>query len=306
MSHFNHLILGQASKKRVTNAAVVPKTTPAETSAIAKAPKGTTAVPTLPTPELPQSASVSARKNPTAVKTSTVTSASVKTADQTVTVDEQTTDENMKSESSDPARPITQNPLTAIMNDKSMILTRQYRQRVRIKYSGERGTRVNLLNERNTTKENIPKATVKSTTTKADKTHEDLPIESKMTENMPNVRGEASGSSHAKASAAAVVQKVKKRARKIASAANAKLQRTYKIDGKSGDKLFPCRHCGRKYRWKSTLRRHENDECGNKEPAHQCPYCSYKAKQRGNLGVHVRKHHSDKPKLESCRKRKTI
>lgn len=65
-------------------------------------------------------------------------------------------------------------------------------------------------------------------------------------------------------------------------------------------------YCGRKYRWKSTLRRHENDECGNKEPSHQCPYCPYKAKQRGNLGVHVRKHHSDKPKLESSRKRKTI
>lgn len=256
----------------------------------------------MPTPELPQSASVSARKNSTIVEA----------ADQTVTDSDaqQTNDENLKSESSDAvARPITQNPLTAIMNDKSMILTRQYRQRVRIKYSGERGTRVNLLNERNTTKENIPKAAaaVKATATKNDKSHDDLPIESKMTENIPNVKGEASGSANQKASAAAVVQKVKKRARKIASAANAKLQnRTYKIDGKSGDKLFPCRHCGRKYRWKSTLRRHENDECGNKEPAHQCPYCPYKAKQRGNLGVHVRKHHSDKPKLESCRKRKTI
>lgn len=54
---------------------------------------------------------------------------------------------------------------------------------------------------------------------------------------------------------------------------------------------FVCRHCGKRYRWKSTLRRHENVECGGKEPSHQCPYCPYKAKQRGNLGVHVRKHH---------------
>lgn len=72
----------------------------------------------------------------------------------------------------------------------------------------------------------------------------------------------------------------------------------------NSEELFPCRHCGKKYRWKSTLRRHENDECGNKEPAHQCPYCPYKAKQRGNLGVHVRKHHASMPQLESRRKKK--
>lgn len=218
-----------------------------------------------------------------------------------------TDEENIRPESSDAtARPITQNPLTAIMNDKSMILTRQYRQRIRIKYSGERSTRVNLLNERNTTKENIPKATtVKGTTSKNDK--DALPMDTKLAENLLNMKNEANTSSVASAKASnAAAQKVKKKARKIASATNAKLQRTYKIDGKSGDKLFPCRHCGRKYRWKSTLRRHENDECGNKEPSHQCPYCPYKAKQRGNLGVHVRKHHQDKPKLESCRKRKTI
>lgn len=73
----------------------------------------------------------------------------------------------------------------------------------------------------------------------------------------------------------------------------------------TGEELFACRHCGKKYRWKSTLRRHENDECGDKEPSHQCPYCPYKAKQRGNLGVHVRKHHANMPQLESRRKRKT-
>lgn len=68
-----------------------------------------------------------------------------------------------------------------------------------------------------------------------------------------------------------------------------------KRDGNSSDdasRQFECRHCGKRYRWKSTLRRHENVECGGKAPSHQCPYCAYKAKQRGNLGVHIRKHHS--------------
>ncbi|CAH2091525.1 unnamed protein product [Euphydryas editha] len=68
-----------------------------------------------------------------------------------------------------------------------------------------------------------------------------------------------------------------------------------KRDGNSSDdasRQFECRHCGKRYRWKSTLRRHENVECGGKAPSHQCPYCSYKAKQRGNLGVHIRKHHN--------------
>lgn len=69
------------------------------------------------------------------------------------------------------------------------------------------------------------------------------------------------------------------------------------------DKPFGCRHCGKMYRWKSTLRRHENVECGGKAPSYECPYCSYKAKQRGNLGVHVRKHHPEMPQLESRRKK---
>lgn len=70
-----------------------------------------------------------------------------------------------------------------------------------------------------------------------------------------------------------------------------------------GSKPFACRHCGKEYRWKSTLRRHENVECGGKAPSYECPYCEYKAKQRGNLGVHVRKHHPELPQLESKRKR---
>ncbi|KAJ0178547.1 hypothetical protein K1T71_006370 [Dendrolimus kikuchii] len=78
---------------------------------------------------------------------------------------------------------------------------------------------------------------------------------------------------------------------------DAKMEGKYmKRDGNSSDdasRQFECRHCGKKYRWKSTLRRHENVECGGKAPSHQCPYCSYKAKQRGNLGVHIRKHHNN-------------
>lgn len=91
----------------------------------------------------------------------------------------------------------------------------------------------------------------------------------------------------------------------ITSINNDRLNETASNHENSAEELFACRHCGKKYRWKSTLRRHENDECGNKEPSHQCPYCPYKAKQRGNLGVHVRKHHANMPQLESRRKRKS-
>ena len=54
---------------------------------------------------------------------------------------------------------------------------------------------------------------------------------------------------------------------------------------------FQCRFCGKGYRWKSTMRRHENLECGDKPPSFQCPECPYKAKQRGNLTVHFKRHH---------------
>ncbi|KAL0132455.1 hypothetical protein PUN28_000300 [Cardiocondyla obscurior] len=54
---------------------------------------------------------------------------------------------------------------------------------------------------------------------------------------------------------------------------------------------FRCRFCGKGYRWKSTMRRHETVECGGKPPAFQCPECPYKARQRGNLTVHFKRHH---------------
>ena len=59
-------------------------------------------------------------------------------------------------------------------------------------------------------------------------------------------------------------------------------------------RLYKCQDCGKQYRWKSTLNRHRLVECGGKEPLHQCPWCSYRAKQRGNLAVHIRKHHPEK------------
>ncbi|XP_072382442.1 uncharacterized protein lola isoform X6 [Diabrotica undecimpunctata] len=61
--------------------------------------------------------------------------------------------------------------------------------------------------------------------------------------------------------------------------------------GYSPDSQFACRHCGKRYKWKSTMRRHEQDECGDQEPKFQCPFCPYKAKQKGNLRVHIKKHH---------------
>ncbi|XP_041987693.1 zinc finger and BTB domain-containing protein 17 isoform X2 [Aricia agestis] len=73
--------------------------------------------------------------------------------------------------------------------------------------------------------------------------------------------------------------------------------------GDDASRQFECRHCGKRYRWKSTLRRHENVECGGKAPAHQCPYCSYRAKQRGNLGVHIRKHHNTEWYIYASNKR---
>lgn len=81
-----------------------------------------------------------------------------------------------------------------------------------------------------------------------------------------------------------------------------RIDRTLLVDDKK-IKRFACRHCGKMYGWKSTLSRHENEECGGKGPSHKCPYCEYKAKQRGNLGVHVRKHHPGMPELESLRKK---
>lgn len=61
---------------------------------------------------------------------------------------------------------------------------------------------------------------------------------------------------------------------------------------------FRCRFCGKGYRWKSTMRRHETVECGGKPPSFQCPECPYKARQRGNLTVHYKRHHQKSEPLD--------
>lgn len=83
----------------------------------------------------------------------------------------------------------------------------------------------------------------------------------------------------------------------LTNTSNMKFDESQNEEGGDEGKEFECRHCGKRYRWKSTLRRHERVECGGKAPSYDCPYCSYKAKQKGNLGVHLRKHHPDLPSL---------
>lgn len=272
-----------------------------------------TTVPALPTPELPQAAVTSsdtiAKEDPTAVPPATTTPLAVVTNDDNLQSSNET-----KLATLAPQR--TMNPLTAIVMGKSAILTRQHKQRIRIKYSNLKNPALksnSVLNEHNvrhspvrkrdpipTKKVDIPSNAEQ--TNENGKPAEDFKMANiKTTDDDSNAEDAKPLASPGTSNNAA--RKAKKRARKIAVNKNTKLHRAFE-SGK--DKLWACRHCGKRYRWKSTLRRHENDECGNKEPSHQCPYCPYKAKQRGNLGVHVRKHHADKPKLESCRKRRTV
>lgn len=278
-----------------------------------------TTVPALPKPELPQAAVISpdaaAKESPAAaVPTTTATAIpAVKNAVDPSPIEAK--DANVV-----PPRNVSMNPLTAIVMGKSAILTRQHKSRIRIKYSNLRNPALksnNVLNEHNVRhlparkKESTPNKKV-DIPSKADATNENgKPIDAaksagdiKLTDDEHDDSNTDSKSAlTSPASSSSVTRKAKKKTRKIAVNKNTKLHRSFD-SGK--DKLWACRHCGKRYRWKSTLRRHENDECGNKEPSHQCPYCEYKAKQRGNLGVHVRKHHADKPKLESSRKRRTV
>ncbi|CAH2091521.1 unnamed protein product [Euphydryas editha] len=58
------------------------------------------------------------------------------------------------------------------------------------------------------------------------------------------------------------------------------------------DSSFECEKCKRKYRHKSTYRRHITYECG-KEPMFRCPFldCTYKAYQKTHTDAHIKTKH---------------
>lgn len=282
-----------------------------------------TTVPALPKPELPKQAAITVNSpSDTIVKDTPATLPATATAIPVVkNADNETPIEAKNNDEVLPPRNVSANPLTAIVMGKSAILTRQHKQRIRIKYSNLRNPALkstNVLNEHNV--RNVPprkkepiatakKADIPSKATPEAANENGKPNEeptklanAEMPVNVQDNVNADTGKLASPTTSSNAARKAKKKARKIAVNKNTKLR----VFESGKDKLWACRHCGKRYRWKSTLRRHENDECGNKEPSHQCPYCPYKAKQRGNLGVHVRKHHADKPKLESSRKRRTV
>ncbi|KAF6197373.1 hypothetical protein GE061_020257 [Apolygus lucorum] len=55
-------------------------------------------------------------------------------------------------------------------------------------------------------------------------------------------------------------------------------------------------HCGKSYKYKEGLYRHEKFECG-KEAQFQCPECPYRAKQKINLKTHLFFKHNHSPRL---------
>jgi hypothetical protein len=56
---------------------------------------------------------------------------------------------------------------------------------------------------------------------------------------------------------------------------------------------FFCPKCNRKYRYRMSLKRHLNFECG-KEPSWACLYCKYAALYKTSLQAHIRRCHKDK------------
>ena len=53
---------------------------------------------------------------------------------------------------------------------------------------------------------------------------------------------------------------------------------------------FKCDACGKKYRWKTSLVRHQREECG-RDPQFQCPFCPSRTKLKCNLKKHIRHFH---------------
>ncbi|XP_018310302.1 longitudinals lacking protein isoform X9 [Mycetomoellerius zeteki] len=60
---------------------------------------------------------------------------------------------------------------------------------------------------------------------------------------------------------------------------------------------FACARCGRSYRRKDSLQRHEHWECG-KEPQFKCPYCPQRCKRKAHWQRHIRRQHQDKVDME--------
>ncbi|XP_071634198.1 longitudinals lacking protein, isoforms N/O/W/X/Y-like [Temnothorax longispinosus] len=60
---------------------------------------------------------------------------------------------------------------------------------------------------------------------------------------------------------------------------------------------FACSRCGRSYKWKTSLQRHERLECG-KEPQFKCPFCPQRCKRKEHWQHHIRKWHTDKVDIE--------
>ncbi|RZF39421.1 hypothetical protein LSTR_LSTR000942 [Laodelphax striatellus] len=63
-----------------------------------------------------------------------------------------------------------------------------------------------------------------------------------------------------------------------------------------GPGSFPCRICGRVYKWRRTLHNHYLYECG-KSPSFKCPYCDQMSKRKSNITVHI-KNQQFVPKIE--------
>ncbi|KAG8308325.1 hypothetical protein J6590_002413 [Homalodisca vitripennis] len=68
----------------------------------------------------------------------------------------------------------------------------------------------------------------------------------------------------------------------------ARVQRKHSQEGSS----FVCDNCGKIYSYQRSLNLHRRLECG-KHPSFKCPLCEKRCHQRGNLTLHVRKHHPE-------------
>ncbi|KAG8259315.1 hypothetical protein J6590_014784 [Homalodisca vitripennis] len=57
-------------------------------------------------------------------------------------------------------------------------------------------------------------------------------------------------------------------------------------------KKFFCKACGKRYKWKGDLSRHQRYECG-KEPQFACPHCPHRSRHKQDLKTHVAFKHSN-------------